>query len=285
MHDNRKKYTLQQYQSKLRANVKSLGVCCFNQNENNYIVFHPIPATAWLPEGRSKYYRNIRKKILNVRSDRHYTFCTLTYSSRLYTPEQIGSRIKRDLDLFFKRLRNYDQKFEFFYVIELTKAGNPHIHLIFDRYIHWKRIKKSWVKITGCPVVKIKGIKGKNVFHYVTKYTTDASKQSEKQFEFLFKNISRLWARSRNFCLPAKVQIKNSKFQFLFYDFTDSKFTENISTTIENYGELEILLLLNSLAETNKKGLIRTSINLYSETNSELVSDKKATDLQIVLDI
>ena len=206
MHSNRSQYTLTQYQRKLRRNYESLGLVCENTQNGTFKIFRPVPATPWLPEGRRKYFRKLRSRFNGLGNINNYTFCTLTYSSNLYSPVNAAALVKHHIDLFFKKLDYWDKRPQYFYVIELTDKMMVHIHLIFDRYIHKSKIHQSWKSITGCICTKIKHLPHKQAFYYCTKYLSDALKQAEGKWSFLFKHIDRIWTSSRNFFSTIEAQ-------------------------------------------------------------------------------
>jgi len=218
MHQNRSLYTLTEYQSKLRRNYLSLGIVIEKTATNTVHIFRPVPASPWLPEGRKKYFRRLRAKVKASPSKTKYTFATLTYSTRFYSPASAASHVKRDIDLFFKRLTYYKSRPQYFYVIELTDNMMVHVHIVFDRFIHKKKLFMSWNKITKSVCTKIKYLPGQHAMFYCLKYLTSSSKQPHGKWAFLFKNIDRLWSSSRNFfCEPEQLQ-KNYEFLFMLWN-------------------------------------------------------------------
>ncbi len=214
MHQNRQIYTLHEYQRKLRANYKKLGLYLQNETNNKIFIFRPIPNCPWLPESRKKYFKKLRTKLESLPSSKKYTFATLTYSTRLYSPASACRSLKHDIDLFFKRLGYHHRKVQYFYVIELTDKMFPHVHIIFDQFIPWKKLRSSWLAVTGNTVTNIKHLPQKQAFWYCLKYLADAKKQSETKWSFIFKNIDRIWTCSRGFL--ASAESKTGKFKFLF---------------------------------------------------------------------
>lgn len=214
MHKNRSQYSFAQYQAKLRNGYKNLGIVCQHRETGDCLVFRPIPNCPWLPESRKKYFGKLRGRIDGLPSDRHYTFCTLTYSRRFHTPKQAASRIKHDIDLFFKRLDYRKTKPEYFYVIELTDQLMPHIHLIFDRYVHYKKIYASWKNVTRSIMIRIEHLKGKQAFYYATKYITNARKQGYGKWQFIFHNIDRVWSASRHFWGSGSILLSSHEYWF-----------------------------------------------------------------------
>jgi hypothetical protein len=57
-------------------------------------------------------------------------------------------------------------------VLEFTKTGVPHLHILFDRYIDQKWISKTWDKLGGGCIVFIKQVTVQKVSRYLSKYLT-----------------------------------------------------------------------------------------------------------------
>jgi len=218
MHSNRSVYTLTEYQQKLRRNYLSLGVVIEKTDKGTFSIFRPVPKTPWLPEGRKKYFNNLISKIKSTPIKSKYTFCTLTYSTRFHDSQSASKRVKHDIDLFFKRLAYRNSKPEYFYVIELTDKMMVHVHLVFDRFVHKKKIFKSWNKITQSVCTKIKYLPGQHAMFYCAKYLTKSNKQPHGKWAFLFKNIDRLWSCSRNFFADPAGTAKNFKFLYMLWN-------------------------------------------------------------------
>lgn len=218
MHRNRLIYTLPVYQKKLRHNYKKLGLFLENIEDHKIFIFRPVPATPWLPEGRKKYFKKLRAKVETLNYSKKFTFGTLTYSTRLYTPTACAMRVKHDIDLFFKRLTYHHQKPEYFYVIEVTQNYMVHIHLMFDRYIPWQKLRKCWYSVTGCPIVHIKHIPHQKAFWYCVKYLSDCKKQDQGKWSFIFSHIDRIWSCSRGFFCGSASYDKKYKFLFSVFD-------------------------------------------------------------------
>jgi len=57
-------------------------------------------------------------------------------------------------------------------VLEFTQAGVPHLHVLFDRYIHQRWISKVWDSLGGGRIVFIKQVTVRRVARYLSKYLT-----------------------------------------------------------------------------------------------------------------
>jgi len=212
MHENRKIYTLPSYQEKLRKSYLKLGILIYNKSLKKSIIIRPIPTNVWLPESREKYFKKLEDRTKNIIQSKHYTFCTLTYSNKKYTPGEAAKRVKHDIDLFFKRLNYRKSKPAYFYMIELTDNFMVHVHLIFDRYVHKSKVFMSWFKVTGSISIRIKHKKKGSAMQYCLKYLRKTQKQDQKKWEFIFKNIDRIWSSSRDFF----TKIENPDTNWLF---------------------------------------------------------------------
>ncbi|MBA7665133.1 hypothetical protein ES703_73200 [subsurface metagenome] len=214
MHNNRLLYTLPEYQKKLRGSYHKLGLFLEKIDDHKIFIFRPVPNCPWLPESRKKYFHKLRKRLETLPRDRKYTFATLTYSTRLYSPVDVCNRIKHDINLFFKRMGYHHRKVQFFYVIELTDKYMPHIHIVFDQYIPWKKIRASWFHTTGNIVTDIRQKSRDSAFYHCLKYLTNMKKQSEAKWSFMFSHIDRIWTCSQGFVVAAKSG--NNKYKFIF---------------------------------------------------------------------
>lgn len=195
-----------------------MGLFLQNNETNKIFIFRPIPNCPWLPESRKKYFRRLRSRLESLPSSKKYTFATLTYSTRNYSPASACSGIKHDIDLFFKRLGYHHRKVQYFYVIEMTDNLYPHIHIIFDQYIPWKKLRSSWLAVTGNTVTNIKHLPQKAAFWYCLKYLSDAKKQSEEKWSMLFSHIDRIWTCSRGFLAAGSSASGAYKFLFSLWD-------------------------------------------------------------------
>jgi len=205
MHDNRKKYSFEEYQDIIidRWQHTLLWLGKYSAAGDPELWFaRPTPSTPWCPgKPRAKYYKKIYARLatqLNIQS-KNYTFCTLTYHTEKYSPEGAAALLPSHIKEFMRLLRKKLGKLQYFWIIELTSLGYPHLHIIFDRYIHWRVIRAIWYKVTKCKVTDIRKIPAGNLAAYVTKYITKQSKQNEDKFGFIFKNIDRMWSSSRGF--------------------------------------------------------------------------------------
>lgn len=98
---------------------------------------------------------------------------TLTVNPSLYeSPREAYDATRRALPKLTTRLRKNHGEFEYFRVLETTKKGWPHYHLVTRcPYISQQELSKRWASLTGAPIVDVRQIKkASHVYRYVIKY-------------------------------------------------------------------------------------------------------------------
>lgn len=206
MHQNRTIYTLREYQDIVAYRWKHTLFWFARESENpgKYDLYFakPAPRTVWLPgRPRKKYYNRLKNRVhcQIAHNATKYTFATLTYSTGSYTPNKAFFLMKSHIKEFFRLLRKRIPTLQYFWVVELTKRGYPHFHLILSSFVHHSVLKAIWWKVSSCSVVDIRMIPAGNLSGYITKYLTKQSKHTTRQFEIIFKKIDRLYGYSKKF--------------------------------------------------------------------------------------
>lgn len=122
-----------------------------------------------------------RKKqlIALAKSGEPNRFLTLTVSPAAGdTPEDAYAVLMRAWHLIVKRLRR-DPRFEkiaYLWVVEATKAGQPHLHILLRSPFLSQSLISEWMsELASSPIVYIESIKTlKQVANYVAKYVAKA---------------------------------------------------------------------------------------------------------------
>ena len=99
-------------------------------------------------------------------------FITLTLD-----PSKIEGDPIRYLNDTFAKLRTYlKRRFEstprYIRVLEFQKNGNPHFHLLIDRYVAWDWLREAWQAVGGGSFVNVKFVDVHRISHYLSKYLT-----------------------------------------------------------------------------------------------------------------
>ena len=100
-------------------------------------------------------------------------FITLTVSNDNFeTPRAAYDETRRRLPKWSAKVRKQLGEFEYCRVLEVTKKGYPHYHLLARcKYIPQKTLSDFWAGLTGSPIVDVRQIRsGQNSVNYVCKY-------------------------------------------------------------------------------------------------------------------
>lgn len=129
-------------------------------------------------------------------------FITLTVDPKLYqSPRESFDQTRRLVGALAQRIRRNYGKIEYMRVLEVTKKGWPHYHLLARcPFIPQKELSTHWAELSGAPIVDIRKVKkNADVYFYVVKYL---SKQAYIQW------TTRRVTMSKGFDLAPKNQIK-----------------------------------------------------------------------------
>jgi len=100
-------------------------------------------------------------------------FVTLTVNPKLYgSPREAFEQTRRKIGALTQHVRRNHGPMEYLRVLEVTKKGWPHYHLVARMpYVQQSELSTVWAEHTGAPIVDIRKIrKNKDVFFYVVKY-------------------------------------------------------------------------------------------------------------------
>jgi len=109
-------------------------------------------------------------------------FITLTVNPSIGTdPADRLDKLANAWRIIVKRLRRLhpNDEIEYLAVVEETKQGEPHLHILVRSPFIPQRLLSSWMgEITGAPVVDIRSVKNaSHAARYVAKYIAKAPKQ------------------------------------------------------------------------------------------------------------
>lgn len=212
MYKNRIEHSLQSYQNLLnyRWHHTLFWLATQNKNNNGYDLYFakPCPKSIWLPGKPRKKYLKRRENLLLYnfkKSSDNYTFCTLTFDHKKYNQKDCYSFLKSYIHKFLKRLKKRIKGLQYYWVIELHKDFYPHIHIIFNKFVHWKVIRAIWWVVSRSRITDIRKIPGTTAGKYISKYVNQTNKHSQSQFSALFKHVERLFGYSQGFFVKAEV--------------------------------------------------------------------------------
>lgn len=139
----------------------------------------PLPARCnrWAcPDCGPRNARRLRRRLERTRPQRLITL-TLKPNPDL-TPRELLAVANRSWSILWRR---YRRKFGpravgYAKIVELTKAGTPHLHIIADvPFIAQRQLAAEWRALTGSYIVDIRKVRGRNgIAGYLTSYLTKA---------------------------------------------------------------------------------------------------------------
>lgn len=146
---------------------------------NHQTVLKVIPATCgrWnCGQCGPRKARRLRKRLAQTTPTR---LITLTLRpDPLESPADALKRANRAWSILWRRLRRKhgQQAVGYAKIVELTKAGTPHLHIIAEvPYIAQRELSGQWKELTGSYVVDIRKIRSAaGIGGYLTQYLTKA---------------------------------------------------------------------------------------------------------------
>lgn len=117
--------------------------------------------------------RKVQKYAKKVTAAEPNRLITLTVNPKMHkTPREAFDQTRRMVAPLSAKVRRLFGEFEFFRILEVTKRGWPHYHLITrSEYIPQPELSRLWNEMTGAPIVDVRKL-GKTVqaYWYVVKY-------------------------------------------------------------------------------------------------------------------
>jgi hypothetical protein len=119
-------------------------------------------------------------------------------------------------------------KIEYLVVMETTKAGEPHLHiLIRGPYLQQKWLSKRMAELARAPIVDVRYVRSaKKAAEYVSKYVGKAPKQ--------FDGCKRYW-RSMNYMHPTRAEVKAQRAPDTVFYYIRFGFAEYVNY-VKRYG-------------------------------------------------
>jgi hypothetical protein len=99
-------------------------------------------------------------------------FLTLTLDPRKIegSPVRYLRRVFNKFRVYL--LRKYGRSIKYIAVLEFHKNGNPHLHILLDRFIKQQWISEKWSALGGGKIVDIKFVDVHRISRYLSKYLT-----------------------------------------------------------------------------------------------------------------
>lgn len=136
--------------------------------------FHRVNCKCWrcsfCGPKRAKHYRCAIRQVAEERQLRRFLTLTLDPKRVQGDPVQYLNRLFSKLRVYLRR--RYGETPQYIRILEFQKNGNPHLHILIDRFIPRAWIKAAWVALGGGYMVDIRQVNVNQVARYVSKYVT-----------------------------------------------------------------------------------------------------------------
>lgn len=154
-----------------------LGVCPHSQTLTAHSLYLGQPIFMALPCKQWKCPKCARDKIIRLadrtKDAKPNRLLTLTVDPALHqSPRGAFDATRRQVSELFRKLRPKFGEIEYLRVVEVTKKGWPHYHLLIrSGYLPHPSVKAAWQDLTGATIVDLRKVERTfNAYWYLVKY-------------------------------------------------------------------------------------------------------------------
>jgi len=287
MHANRLKYSFDEYSKICEEREKNFHLLLRDKETAKTKIVNVVNKSYWTKAQRTKKADSLKPMLKGMLKKHPFRMVTLTYSTQKYNLSEAIKRHKEDINKYFKMLRKFDKDLKYCYFVELTDKFYPHFHILIKSDISKTRLKKTWEKITGCWIVDVRKVYSQHATRYLTKYLVEDycnESLAEQKMRVIYKNIDRLFVKSRNFTDQEFKEVKESLYDLLCYlNISDPEMRQHLKLVSDDGYEYVMQLLelasmhpppcreLNGInfinVDRENLDLIKTKFNCYRSSS------------------
>jgi len=250
------------------------------QSDTGTVVAVPTTCKTWGCIGcRDRVIAEFKKRIVfGVSTLGPCWFITVTYRMVEDVARMDAAGVAKDWRRFLKLLKLEFPLVKWLRVIESTKKGQPHLHLIMgDMKASGEAIrrfvKSAWTKVTGSFIVDVEPVLGaKGAARYLAKYLRKEMLNWEVLFQLGFRrrfSCSNDWPRGR-LGIRGSVENRWVKTEFVPAGSPKAEWAEKIMVATRSSSLVEVVGP-EFLVEEYKKAEIRRFVNLGKAVSNEIV--------------
>ena len=220
MHKNRQKYSFTEYKRIAEEREKNFCLLLRNKETAETKIVNVVNKSYWTTKQRLAKAEQQKPMLKRMLKKHPFRMVTLTYSTKIYSITKALKLHKIHINKYFKALRKLDNTIKYCYFIELTDKFYPHFHCLIKTNISKTKLKKIWFNITRNYIVDVRKVYSQDAARYLTKYLVEdyaTESLAEQKLSIIFKNISRLFVKSRNFLDPEFREVKETLYDLLCY--------------------------------------------------------------------
>ena len=175
------------------------------KSDGEVMTAHPLRCRSWLCPNCHPWRRSLLVK--EATAGKPSTFITLTSNPAMgASPDARATALVEAWRHIVRQLRRKPQykKLQYLVVIEKTKNGEPHLHILARvPYISQKWLSAQMQQLVNAPIVDIRRVTGKSaVANYVAKYVG--------KNPATFANCKRYW-RSMDYLHPTRRELREQR--------------------------------------------------------------------------
>jgi len=146
--------TIESYKKHITGTVTKCGsswIICQKESllGTEYLITPHQCKSNYCPQCRPRNLIQTRKMLYNTLATERWRLVTLTLPDHSANVLETLCKLKKQFNLFTKRLRRAYPEIKFVRAIEVHQSGFPHIHLIINRYVPKGFLSKAWHDIGG----------------------------------------------------------------------------------------------------------------------------------------
>jgi hypothetical protein len=185
--------------------------------------------------------RNIKRKRLLRRLKaaswpKDIVMWTITTDPKLLSSAEAISTISRRWHLVSRELLRHYPGLKYFKVLEFTKSGLPHFHVMFDHRVSWHLFQNILIQHNFGQVLHFLRLPRDQALSYLTKYVT----KSLESYEDLKRTRLRSWTASLRFIPKVSYFQDGVEFQIVYDDHLGFRL-ESMLHYYQLYGQSESL--------------------------------------------
>ncbi len=114
--------------------------------------------------------KRLKARLYHFIGNQSMRLMTLTTKDNGQSPEKSLQDISLAWDVLLKRMKRKYGKIKYFRIVQFHKNGQPHMHILVDKYISQSWLSTNWNDIFGAYIVDIRNQDNHHAINYVSRY-------------------------------------------------------------------------------------------------------------------
>ena len=157
--------------------------------------------------------RRLQKRVRHALAGRTVYLWTFTTDPSILTPKEALDSISRRWHVLHRSLLRLSPAFPFLRVIEWTKSGLPHLHVVTTTWLPWHKVRSLACQQRFGRILNVTPVPAERAARYVGKYALKGLYDPD----VCLPVGVRLWSCSNGFLLPYSRLSGPSRFRFVAF--------------------------------------------------------------------